>query len=218
MSETHRQAASTVGGLGAFTPSDPDPMLARLLSSRSGAAVLAAQPLRFTPRAGQSAPATLTVATHARSVDLRANLRVADVTRPAHQPVVMEALAPPSLSIRPSTYSLGRSVGWKAFGGPAKAAQVDRALARAAGPVGAAEPAGRPSRFGSDFTLTPGAAPRPTVDERSVQLDMSGRYRVSRSIDLKAGVRYRVDRDRLDPVVQDGPDSSAVYVGTAFRF
>ena len=215
---THRASSLTAGTLGAFTPSAPDPMLARLLAERPEVA-RAAEPVRFTPRAGQSAPATLTVATHARSVDLRANLRSASAGAPARPaPVVAEAVAPPSLSVRPSTYSLGRSVGWKAFSEPEKAARVDRALARAAGPVRGDEPKGKPSRFDSDFTLTPGSSPRAVVEDRSVQLDMSGRYRVSKSVDLKAGVRVRRDRDRLDPDVQDGPDSSAVYVGTAFRF
>lgn len=218
---THRPAAALAGTLGLFTPSAPDPVLAQLLAERPGASALASEPVRFTPRAGQSAPATLTVATHARSVDLRANLRSATrsagvVTRSA--PVVAEAVAPPSLSVRPSTYSLGRSVGWKAFSAPDKVAQVDRALTRAPGPVSGGEAKGKPSRFDSDFSLTPSGSPRATAEDRSVQLDMSGRYRVSRSIDLKAGVRYRVDRSRLDPDVQDGADSSAVYVGTAFRF
>lgn len=218
---SHRAADGITGTLGAFTPSAPDPVLARLLADRPGVSKLAGEPVRFTPRAGQSAPATLTVATHARSVDLRANLRSA--TGSSGQlarggPAVAETVAPPSLSIRPSTYSLGRSVGWKSFSAPDKVAQVDRALARAPGPVGGGESRGKPSRFDSDFSLTPSEAPRARAEDRSVQLDMSGRYRVSRSIDLKAGVRYRVDRSRLDPDVQDGADSSAVYVGTAFKF
>lgn len=216
----HRAGSLAAGTMSAFTPSAPDPMLARLLAERPETA-RAVEAVRFTPRSGESAPSTLTVATHVRSVDLRANLRSA--TRSASAPVrvgpvVAEAVAPPSLAVRPSTYSLGRSVGWKAFSEPDNAARVDRALARAAGPVRGGEPKDTPSRFDSDFSLTPGSAPRPATEERSVQLDMSGRYRVSKRVDLKAGVRVRVERDRLDPNVQDDPDSSAVYVGTAFKF
>jgi hypothetical protein len=38
-------------------------------------------------------------------------------------------------------------------------------------------------------------------------------------LDVTGGVRYRVARDRLEPLAQDDRrDSQAVYIGTAVRF
>ena len=212
------QAPSAVGALGAFTPSSPDPVLAALLTASPESRRLATTTLRFTPKGGQTAPATLTVATHARPVDLRANLSVATST--AKRAIVAQTATPSTLAVRPSTYDLGESVGWKSFSQRGAVAQVDRALTREPLAAPAEQSAGR-SRFGGTMTVEPAA---PVVEtsralaDRSVELDVAGSYRLSRSIDVKAGVRYRVDRDRLDPDVQSGPDSSALYVGTAFKF
>lgn len=209
---------SAVGALGSFTPSSPDPVLAALLKSSPESHRLATTSLRFTPKGGQTAPATLTVATHVQPVDLRGNLRVATST--AKRILVAQTATPTTLAVRPSTYNLGESVGWKSFSQRGVVAQVDRALTRE--PLAApAEPSVGNSRFGGMMTVEPAAPVVETsraLPDRSVQLDVAGSYRLSRSIDVKAGVRYRVDRDRLDPDVQSGPDSSAVYVGTAFKF
>ena len=214
------QSVSAVGALGSFTPSSPDPVLAALLTASPESRRLAStSTLRFTPKGGETAPATLTVATHARPVDLRGNLRAAAPSAATHT-ILAQTATPTTLAVRPSTYNLGESVGWKTFSQRNIVEQVDRALTSK--PLAApAEPAASRSRFGGSMVVEP-AAPvvetsRLTAD-RSVQLDVAGSYRLSRSIDVKAGVRYRVDRDRLDPDVQSGPDSSAVYVGTAFKF
>ena len=214
------RSVSAVGALGSFTPSSPDPVLAALLTASPESRRLAsASTLRFTPKGGEAAPATLTVATHARPVDLRANLRVA-APFAAKRAIPAQTATPTTLAVRPSTYDLGESVGWKTFSQRTMVQQVDRALTSK--PLAApAEPAASRSRFGGSMVVEPAA---PVVEtsrlapDRSVQLDVAGSYRLSRSIDVKAGVRYRVDRDRLDPDVQSGPDSSAVYVGTAFKF
>ena len=56
------------------------------------------------------------------------------------------------------------------------------------------------------------------VDE-AYSLDVGGAYRVARHIDVTAGARYRISRDRLDPTGAEARrDSQAVYIGTAFRF
>lgn len=209
--------AAAGSALGTFTPSAPDATLARLLEHTPAVVRAAERPSQFTPSTGSATPGTLTVATHVRSLDLRANLRTAAPRVRVAGSLPESVAVAPTLNVRPSTYSLGRSVGWKSFGAPGKVAEVDRALTRQ--PVARAdEPAGEQSRFDSDFRLSPSTSPRLRGGDRSVELDMSGKYRVSRSIDLKAGVRYRSDRDRLSPDVQDSTDSSAVYVGTAFKF
>ena len=48
---------------------------------------------------------------------------------------------------------------------------------------------------------------------------MGGAFSIARNLDVTAGARYRIARDRLEPISRDERrDSQAVYVGTAFRF
>ena len=57
------------------------------------------------------------------------------------------------------------------------------------------------------------------AEDEAYSLDVGGAYRIGRNIDVTAGARYRISRDRLDPVSRDDRrDSQAVYIGTAFRF
>jgi hypothetical protein len=64
-----------------------------------------------------------------------------------------------------------------------------------------------------------GASPR-SIDSRSDQaVDVAGSYRLTRNLDVTAGVRYSQERDRLAPLAESAQqDSQAVYVGTQFRF
>ena len=63
-----------------------------------------------------------------------------------------------------------------------------------------------------------GPAPRSIAGGESVSVDVGGSFRLTRNLDVTAGVRYRTDRDRLQGVADDRRDSQAVYLGTAFRF
>jgi hypothetical protein len=62
-----------------------------------------------------------------------------------------------------------------------------------------------------------GASPRAVAPAPGQEVDLSGSYRVSRNIDVTAGVRYSSD-DRLGPLTNEQRDNQAVYVGTQFRF
>lgn len=57
--------------------------------------------------------------------------------------------------------------------------------------------------------------PIDTLGEQSA--DLAGSYRLSRNVNVMAGVRYAQDRDRLPALVQ-GKQDQAVFVGTQFRF
>ena len=52
----------------------------------------------------------------------------------------------------------------------------------------------------------------------NVSLDVGGSYSLSRRVALTGGVRYQVERDRLNKLNDERRDSQAVYVGTAFKF
>ena len=49
------------------------------------------------------------------------------------------------------------------------------------------------------------------------EVELGGSYRVSKNLDVTAGVRYSSD-DRLGPLTNEQRDNQAVYVGTQFRF
>ncbi|WP_244023000.1 hypothetical protein [Novosphingobium organovorum] len=89
------------------------------------------------------------------------------------------------------------------------------------------------------YSLTPGTAtakdsrfsPRISIDEKHAtgraprtfageegELDLGGAYRVTKNLDVTAGVRYYQDRERLQPLTDGRQDSQAVYVGTQFHF
>jgi hypothetical protein len=55
-------------------------------------------------------------------------------------------------------------------------------------------------------------------EERSYTVGVGGSYRLTRNLDVTGGVRYQIQRDRLEPLADQRRDSQAVYVGTAFRF
>ena len=48
--------------------------------------------------------------------------------------------------------------------------------------------------------------------------DSIGCYALTRNLDVTGGVRYKLQRDRLDRFTDNRQDSQAVYVGTAFKF
>ncbi|GGC29456.1 hypothetical protein GCM10011371_16260 [Novosphingobium marinum] len=86
-------------------------------------------------------------------------------------------------------------------------------------------PGARPdeSRFSPRIVLdekqSAGRAPRTFSGDTEELVDVGGSYRVTRNLNVTAGVRYSQDRDRLRPLT-DGKqdDSQAVYVGTQFKF
>ena len=82
---------------------------------------------------------------------------------------------------------------------------------------------GEDSRFSPRIVIDEkkalGRAPRTFSGEGEDQVDVGGSLRVTRNLDVTAGVRYSQEqRDRLRPLTDGKQDSQAVYVGTQFRF
>lgn len=186
-----------------FTPAAADPRLAAVFA-RAG---LDTSGLRFTPAETRRDNRAVTVAVRAR-------------TNRAEP--VRAATPADGVGLTPIAYNLGVAVGWRRFG--------------IAGDVKRIDMAGRPGgREAADVTVTyagdrvvgrvkavadrPFAAVAPQVeDQRSYSLDVGGSYRLTRNLDVTAGLRYRTERDRLVRLDDNRRDSQAVYVGTAFRF
>ena len=201
------RSASTLS-VGSFTPANADPRLAAELARRG----IQPSSFRFTPSAA-AAPGKKAV---------RVAVRARSVTPAVVAPAIRESSATPVTAITPTAYNLGLSVGWRRFAVSGDVARIQ------GGPI----PGGRDSAelgisyLGKRFTgrvsagaeRNDGSAPAITPFESSYSLDVGGSYSIARNIDVTGGVRYKIDRDRLEPLADQRRDSQAVYLGTAFRF
>ncbi|MBX9795500.1 hypothetical protein [Sphingomonas sp.] len=199
-------ATAIVAPLAGFTPASADPKLAALLA-KTGTGTRA---YRFTPaespRAGNR---PVTVAVRARSAF------VVQVEPRASQPE-----APALGSVAPISYNLGTSLGWQKFALPAEpkpAAGARIALIETSARLPAAAPGAERLHVASEPVST--ARLGPTEAGAGLGLiDVGGAYRLSKHVDLTAGVRYRDQRYRVDRGIDSRQDSRAIYIGTALRF
>jgi hypothetical protein len=203
-----------------FTPASADPEMARLIEARGSTARMK----RFTPAGASSGNS------HSITVAVRVSPEPANAITVRN--VIAGNAADPALAAAPriaaTRYNLGMARGYHSFAQPDPA---PRAASQASAPIlsdfdlsrstGADE---RPSRFAARIALEQENRPAPAaprsldsvVDQR---LDVAGSYRLSRNLDVTAGVRYEQDRNRLTALPDvEQQDSQAVYVGTQFRF
>jgi hypothetical protein len=120
-------------------------------------------------------------------------------------------------------YNLGASRGYQNFARPAAPA-LSRTLSDASIPdladfrpsPGAKE---EPSRFAARIDSNEPGKPASARIVPDQSVDLEGSYRLTRNLDVTAGLRYSQDRNRLTPLAEPAKqDSQAVYVGTQFRF
>ncbi len=204
------------GGIGSFTPASVDPRLADKLKF---SALRGDKMFRFTPAASAATdgPRALTIAVRVRPDSAKAiNIRP-DLASDSGQSAGL-------VQITPTAFSLGVAKGFTKFALPTSIRQPDEALpdisklGRAA-----AGTTGTKSRFSPRIELDDVQAPttravRPFNDQGSYSLDVGGAYKVTRNLDVTAGIRLRSERDRLTGLTNEQYDSQAVYVGTEFRF
>ena len=129
------------------------------------------------------------------------------------------------MAVAPSAFDLGVARGYQSFTKPAS--ELPKSVSRIAMPdlsefrpsEGAKdEPSRFQPRISVDQERTPGRAPRTLEGRGDRQLDVGGAYRVSRNLDVTAGVRYSEEQDRLSPLTDGAEDSQSVYIGTQLRF
>ncbi|MFM5895605.1 MAG: hypothetical protein ACKOQM_14405 [Novosphingobium sp.] len=196
-----------------FVPAEVDPRLARSITVR---ALAKGRSFRFTPAAVPNGMdrSVVTVA-----VRLNGNGTTSLALR---NPESTDAAGSP-LRIAPTAYSLGAARGYKSFAQSAAPAapirQLDAPDLASYQPKPGVAPSS--SRFAPSIALDErektGRSPR-TFEQSDQQVDVGGSYRVTRNLNVTAGVRYSSDRDRLRPLTDGRQDSQAVYVGTQFRF
>lgn len=195
--------------IGSFTPAAADPRLAAALS-RS----LNSGSFRFTPSMTPGSRRDVTVAVRARATTAAEAQRTVTIAS--------SAITTPT-SVTPSAYNLGVAVGWKRFALAGDVSRIDT------GPMPGSREAvdvalgyGGPKwstklQLGAD-RATGNDGAQLVGTERAYSVDLGGSYALTRNLDVTGGVRYRVQRDRLDAFADQRRDSQAVYIGTAFRF
>lgn len=192
---------------GSFTPAVSDPRLAAALARRG---TTLSSDFRFTPASALSE----------RSRAVRVAIRARSET-PAQ--AARDASSGALSAITPVSYNLGVSVGWRRFAVSGDVAQADGGLiggVRESAQVGMSYRATRrlTGRVAVAAERAEGGQ-RMVTDDQAYSLDVGGAYSIARNVDVTAGARYRIARDRLEPLSRDERrDSQAVYVGTAFRF
>ncbi|MEY4237487.1 MAG: hypothetical protein RL339_88 [Pseudomonadota bacterium] len=203
-------APSTAESDAGFQPARVDPRLARSISVR---ALGKGQTFRFTPGAAPS------------RLDRSVTVAVRVDGNPARP--VRSALANSDsggFGIAPTAYSLGVSRGYKGF---AQNGSVATEIRKAELPdLASFKPSpgakGDPSRFSPRIALDgrepAGRSPRTLQGQTEEVVDLGGSYRLTRNINVTAGVRSTSDRDRLAPLSDARKDNQAVYVGTQFKF
>ncbi|MDN3646743.1 hypothetical protein QWY75_11075 [Pontixanthobacter aestiaquae] len=208
-------------GFAPFTPSTVDPKLARRVAESIRAKGL---DLRFTPAGTASIrDKTVTVAVRvddqtARVISVRSSAKIAQSQNSAS-----------SIAITPTRYNLGIARGYQTFAKapkltaemPAGVRTIEMPDLADYKPVESTAP-DKPSRFKPRIALennsSLGRAPRTLEGQGEQMVDLGGAYRVTKNLDVTAGVRLSQDRDRIAPLTDNVQDNQAVYVGTQFRF
>jgi hypothetical protein len=211
---TLRGAPSLRGGtVGAFTPAVADPRLAAALARRRGSQI--ASNFRFTP--------TAVSAERGRPVRVAVRARAGTPQEVVRSVVQTASASTPVTAITPSSYDLGVSVGWRRFAVSGDVAQTEGGIvpsSRASARVGMSYQADSQITGRVQLSAERNEGQQRIVpNDEAVAVDVGGSYSIARNVDVTGGVRYRIARDRLEPLAGDQRrDSQAVYIGTAFRF
>ena len=223
-----------------FTPASVDPALAKRVAESLAAKGL---DLRFTP-ATNARERTVTVAVRVNDSAAQAISARGFAVRSASAGIAQSQPGTGAIAIAPTRYNLGIARGYQSFAqsselaqsGAAKSKLATIAAGRRALPA-SIKPVDMPDL--ADFKPSPGAADKPSRFKSRIALDqenpigrspqtrgslgdqsfdLGGAFRVTRNLDVTAGVVLSQERDRIDPVTDDVQDSQSVYVGTQFRF
>lgn len=193
--------------LGQFTPASGDP---RLIARYTKMSANARSGFSFTPAMTDEGRKNRAITVVIRARD--------DASSASRTSALAMGRSTAPIAITPVAYNLGASVGFEKFVTPSLPRGVDlRNLPVAKAP----EQEEKKSRFATRMIARPsepsGATDRVTAPGNDQIVDVVSSYRVTKNIDVTAGVRYRSD-ERVEPLTDSRRDSQAVYVGTAFRF
>lgn len=202
-----KSARADVASGASFTPAVSDPRLAAALARRG----YQTGGFRFTPATpGAGKSKAVRVAIRARPEKAKAVVSHAG-----------EASAPTYATVTPSDYNLGVAVGWKRFSLTGDIARVEKDTipgARESAEVGISY-SGRKLGGKVELSAERTEGPQRLIDvDASYSVDVGASYSIARNLAVTGGVRYKIQRDRLEAINEDRRDSQAVYIGTRLRF
>jgi hypothetical protein len=211
-----RTAASLEAmGLGVFTPASVDPALAARFAGK-----VRERGIRFTPASAPpiSGKRTVTVAVRVDNDTARAIA--------VHKPIeAAPGRAVGLAGLDASKFQLGAARGYSSF---ARTVDLSTRVSPLAAPdlaqfkPSAPQAADKPSRLQPRIELEGrqiAGRSTNTLDASAGQtVDVGGSFRLSRNLNVMAGVRYSQEHERLDPLTNSVKDSQAVYVGTQIKF
>ena len=213
-------------GFDLFTPASVDPELAARVEEKARQ-----RGIRFTPTGTTTSRSDRTVTVAVR-IDDRAAQAISVRAAADAAPGLGSAIR----GVEASRFNLGTARGYQSFArsqtnapAPAVSGTVrlpDNVRNLTMPDLAEFEPArpnreDRPSRLQPRIELENEAiAGRSvnTLDANEASVDVGGSFRLSPNLDVRAGVRYSQERERLDPLTNSVQDSQAVYVGTQLRF
>lgn len=197
-----------------FTPASVDPELAARVAEKARE-----KGFRFTPAASNPVlqGKAVTVAVRIDEETARAvSIRDAIDSRPG----IGKSIA----SLQPSKFNLGTARGYQSFSRPVELPSNVRNLSvpdltefAPAKPRAQDKPSRLQPRIELEDRAIAGRSPN-TLDASESSVDVGGSFRLSKNLDVTAGVRYSQERDRLAPLTDSVQDSQAVYVGTQIKF
>ena len=211
-------AMPIAAGFAPFTPANVDPALTRRVAAKIAAR---GHSMRFTP-AGSSLEGQRTVTVAIRVTPDQA--RAVSVRRAITAARGEVGTGPSIATLAKSRYNLGVSRGYETFAKPV-APSIDlkqiempdlasfRPREGVKGTPGRLQP-----RLALESERRTGRSDRTLEGAGEQAVDLGAGYRLSRNLNVTAGVRLSQERDRLAPLTDAVRDDQAVYVGTQFRF
>ena len=199
---------NALGSIGSFTPVTSDQRLARRYAQAFSTA--RSQGFRFTPTMGSmGGRRSITIVVRAPDLNVIANGR---------------SSSPTSIGLGPVAYNLGAARGLSRFATEISGARMESVPL--VSPTALTPPRGfkldgqKRLSTNIEFDSLPvtGASPQTLAGEKGYAVDFGSSYKLTRNLDVTAGVRYRGRQNRLGPLTDDAQDSQAVYLGTTFKF
>ena len=202
-------------GLGMFTPASVDPELAARVADKARA-----RGIHFTPASAPPVTGKRTVTVAVRVDD--------DAARTISVRKALDAVPGRGVGLAgldASKFQLGSARGYRSFARTVDLSAKVRNLAvpdlaqfKPSAPTAAEKPSRLQPRIELEDRQIAGRSPN-TLDSIGQQtVDVGGSFRLSRNLNVMAGVRYSQERERLDPLTNSVKDSQAVYVGTQIKF
>ncbi|MFO6446518.1 hypothetical protein ACLBKU_05170 [Erythrobacter sp. NE805] len=211
------RAASSIDalGFGRFTPASVDPALAARVADKARA-----RGIHFTPASAPPVTGKRTV-----TVAIRVDQDAAQIVSVRKLPETMPGRGVGLAALDVSKFQLGAARGYQSFarkvdlsGSVRSLSAPDLAQFKTSAPKSVEKPSRLQPRIELEDREIAGRSPN-TLDSVGQQtVGVGGSFRLSRDVNVMAGVRYSQERERIDPLTNSVKDSQAVYVGTQIKF